>query len=108
MKQSEDRLWLAEVLKDAAQHTQSSPQTLSLFKSLDDKVNDLKCTMDKGFEKIHATLEADSKKYASRTTQNIVYGFAGIVLTWFVGGLLGLFALPTIRDITVYFLNLIA
>ena len=60
-------------------------------KSMSEKIDDLKKEVVKGFDNIDKKfdkfIEEADKKYASKPTEYIAYGFVAIVLSAFIGGL---------------------
>lgn len=59
-------------------------------KSMSEQISDLKDTVVKGFDKMESKIESfvceADKKYASKTTETLVYGMVAIILVAFIGG----------------------
>lgn len=57
-----------------------------------EKLDDLKQTVVRGFEKIEERFECfvedSDKKYANKNVEFVVYGMVAIILTSFIGGLI--------------------
>lgn len=71
--------------KSGIEHSQPSPHTLKLFKSMDEKIdkmaiaiNNLRVDIAKLPERI---FEKGDRRYASKLSEKLIYGMVGTVLT---------------------------
>ncbi len=64
------------------------------YKSMSEKIDDLKKSMNKGFEDIKEELRCfrdySDSRYASKLTEKIVYAMASMILIAFFGGIITL------------------
>ena len=60
--------------------------------NMSEQISDLKDTVINGFNKVEKKIESfvcdADKKYASKTTETLVYGMVALVLTAFIGGVI--------------------
>lgn len=64
------------------------------FENIEKKLDDLCQSLD--------------KKYASKNSERVIYGMVGAILLYFLGGVLGLFAIPAVQSALTFILNILA
>ena len=92
------------------EHSTPSPETLNLFKNMNDKIDEIKKTLGdlrvdiaKLPEKI---FEKGDTKYANKTTEKIVYGMVGTILTLVLIAVVYLVINKWTNDVCVAVLNI--